>query len=56
MPPRKRDTEAEQAEQAKAAECLIDGCTNTYDLTRGLCPAHWASQRGLAAPKEGGDG
>lgn len=30
--------------------CNLPGCEITDDLTRGLCPAHWCSHRGLAAP------
>ncbi|WP_181778933.1 hypothetical protein [Pseudonocardia pini] len=47
------------AEDDAPAVCKIEGCTKTgqqeigesIGLTRGLCPAHWASRRGDADPK-----
>lgn len=58
MPPttRKR-TDADETPARKApTACEVDGCSNTDELTRGLCPAHWASRRGDAKPKAGSDG
>ena len=35
----------------KAEKCAVQDCRRK-PTTRGLCPAHWQTHRGLATPKE----
>lgn len=51
----KPDDKADEVRASAAAECRVPDCTRE-PTTRGLCDAHWASQRGLAEPKGGTDG
>jgi hypothetical protein len=34
--------------EPKPPTCNLPHCRETDDLTRGLCPAHWSTHRGLA--------